>query len=190
MDLTGLYADLNASQAVSAVVDLDQSRHTSTGRYGRRLASPCRVTLAAELGGGLDGAWWPHTTSMARELPDVIDVLQEPLGQITEISVNWSPFEGVPELDSLNRRGVAATPGRESRRLRVMVVTGTRAQAHLLIVPFRTSRALAVMLLRQAADLPVSYAHQITSAFRTADAIVHAARDQSAPDVAATDSST
>jgi hypothetical protein len=148
---------------------------------GRRLSSPVRFTLASELGNGLDGAWWPHTASIARELPDLIDALREPLGQVLDIGLNWSPLEGVPDLDLLNRRGVAATPGRETRRFRVMTLTGSQARANLLVVPCRTSTALAVMLLRLAADLPVMYAHQHTSAFETAGVIVTAARAQDAP---------
>jgi len=146
--------------------------------YERRLSSPVRFSLAAELGHGLDGAWWPHKSSIARELPGLIDALRERLGQAIDIGVNWSPLQGVPDLDLLNRRGVAATPGRHSRHLRVMTITGSRARAHLLVVPSRTSAALAVMLLRQAADLPVLYGHQHTSAFDTACAIVQAARAQ------------
>jgi uncharacterized protein DUF5994 len=156
---------------------------------GRRLSSPVRFTLASELGNGLDGAWWPHTASIARELPDLIDALREPLGQVLDIGLNWSPLEGVPDLDLLNRRGVAATPGRETRRFRVMTLTGSQARANLLVVPCRTSTALAVMLLRLAADLPVMYAHQHTSAFETAGIIVTAARAQDAPIAAPADSS-
>ena len=73
---------------------------------GRRLSSPVRFTLATELGDGLDGAWWPHTASIARELPDLIEALREPLGQVVDIGLNWSPLEGVPDLDLLNRRGL------------------------------------------------------------------------------------
>jgi hypothetical protein len=152
--------------------------------YGRRLSSPVRFTLASNLGSGLDGAWWPHTVSIARELSDLTDALREPLGQVVDIGVNWSPLQGVPDLDLLNRRGVSATPGRDSRHLRVMTFTGTRARAHLLVVPCRTSIALAVMLLRQAADLPVLYAHQHTTAFHTAGVIVQAARAQNSPTAA------
>ena len=148
---------------------------------GRRLSSPVRFTLATELGDGLDGAWWPHTASIARELPELIEALREPLGQVVDIGLNWSPLEGVPDLDLLNRRGVAATPGRETRRFRVMTIKGSDARANLLVIPCRTSTALAIMLLRQAADLPVRYAHQHTSAFETAGAIVAAARGQDAP---------
>lgn len=180
MDLTGLYADLPASQAVSASVDVpDKVRPLSNTRKGRRSASPCRVTLADKLGSGLDGAWWPRSTAIAGELPNLIDVLEEPLGSIVDIGVNWSQFEGVPNLDLLNRRGMA-TPGQESRRLRIMLITGAHAKASLLLVPFRTSTALAVMLLRRAAGLPVQYAHRATAAFDVAEAIVRAARDQDA----------
>lgn len=156
----------------------------------RRLRSPVRFTLTSTPGTGLDGAWWPYTISIARELSDLTDALQDPLGKVIDIGVNWSPLQGVADLDLVNRRGVAAMPGQDNRRLRVMTVTGRRATAQLLVVPCGTSIALAVMLLRQAADLPVMYAHQCTPAFDTAGAIVRAARSQhSSPSTAATSSS-
>lgn len=145
---------------------------------GRSLRSPVRFTLAATLGSGLDGAWWPHTPSIARELSDLTGALGEPLGEIIDIGVNWSPLQGVSNLDLINHRGVAATPGEGSRHFRVITVTGSRARADLLVVPSGTSIALATMLLRQAADLPVVYAHQRTTAFASAGAIVKAARAQ------------
>jgi hypothetical protein len=129
----------------------------------------------------LDGAWWPHSVSIARELSDLTDAVREPLGKVVDIAVNWSPLQGVLDLDLLNRRGVPAMPGGDSRHLRVMTITGSRAKAELLVVPCGTSMALAVMVLRQAADLPVMYAHQHTTAFHTAGVIVQAARAQHSP---------
>ena len=155
----------------------------------RRLRSPVRFTLTSTLGSGLDGAWWPHSVSLARELSDLTDALRIPLGKVIDMGVNWSPLQGVPDLDLLNRRGVASTPGREGRHLRVMTITGRRAKAHLLVVPCRTSIALAVMLLRRAADLPVLYAHQHTTAFETAGVIVTAARAQHSPSATLAESS-
>ena len=61
-----------------------------------------------------------------------------------------------------------------------MTLTGTRAQANLLVVPWRTSTALAVMVLRQAAALPILPMHLGTPACRTADDIVRAARAECA----------
>ena len=157
--------------------------------HGRDFRSPVRFSLTSTLGSGLDGAWWPHSVSIARELSDLTDALRKPLGKINDIGVNWSPLQGVPDLDLLNRRGVASTPGREGRHLRVMTVTGSRAEAHLLVVPCRTSIALAVMLLRQAADLPVLLEHQHTTAFHTAGVIVRTLRTQNSPSTATADSS-
>jgi uncharacterized protein DUF5994 len=147
---------------------------------GRNLRKPVRFTLTPQPGSGLDGAWWPHTVSIARELSDLTDAVREPLGEVIDIGVNWSPLQGVPNLDLLNSRVGPGMPGADSRHLRIMTITGSRARADLLVVPCGTSIALAVMLLRQAADLPVMHAHQHTTAFHTAGSIVRAARAQHA----------
>lgn len=146
---------------------------------GRRLASPVRLSLAAELGTDLDGAWWPHTASIARELPELIAALSERLGQIIDISVNWSPRQGSPDLDALSRVGMA-DPGRVISRQRLMMITGSQASVNLLVVPSRTANVLAISVLRQAAGLPTMLAERDTQAFRTADDIVRAARAESA----------
>jgi hypothetical protein len=146
---------------------------------GRRLASPVRLALAFELGGDLDGAWWPHTASVARELPELIDALFKRLGHIIDISVNWSSLEGSPDLDSLNRASPTDS-GRVISHQRLMMITGSQAPATLLVVPSWTSSALALMVMRQAATLPVMPAQRDTRTFWTADDIVRAARTESA----------
>ena len=142
----------------------------------RNSRNPIRFTLTTALGSGLDGAWWPYTASIARELGDLTEAACDALGKIADITVNWSPLQGVADLDSLRRPGVPAVHAGESRRLRLMTITGSRAEARVLVVPSGTSMPLAIMLLRQAADLPVFYAHQHTAAFHTAGEIVRAAR--------------
>src|SRR5206468_12321727 len=83
--------------------------------------SPTRLTLASALGGDdLHGAWWPHSGSVAPALPELIDALREPLGQVIDIAVNWSALDGVLDLDSLTRRGIDVVPGRQRRQHRVM----------------------------------------------------------------------
>lgn len=146
---------------------------------GRRLASPVRLALAIELGRDLDGAWWPHTASVARELPELIDALSRRLGQIIDISVNWSSLEGSPVPDPLTGASTAH-PGRVVSHQRLMMITGSQASANLLVVPCWTSSALAVMVLRHAATLSVTPAERDTQAFRTADDIVRGARAESA----------
>jgi hypothetical protein len=145
----------------------------------RRLASPVRLTLAIELGNGLDGGWWPHTASVARELPDLIGALSSRLGEILDISINWSSLEGHPDLDAVKRASVA-NPVLVTSHQRLMMITGSQYSANLLVVPCRTSSALAVMVLRQAATLDIVHAERDTEAFRTAHDIVRAARAESA----------
>lgn len=145
----------------------------------RRLASPVRVAVAIDLGAVLDGAWWPRTASISRELPELVDALSARLGKIIEISVNWSSLDGSPDLDALNplRSG---EPARPAGRQRLMMITGSRASANLLVVPCRTSVALAKMILRTAARLPIMPIERETQEFRTSDDVVRAARAQSA----------
>jgi Family of unknown function (DUF5994) len=153
----------------------------------RRANQQIRLTLATELGDPIDGGWWPTTSSIARELPGLINVLEKPLGHVVDISVNWSSLSGLANLDSLNWRGNSVVSIGCTRRQRVMTLTGSRATARLLVVPWRTSTALAVMLLRQAARLPIQAIHRDTDAFRVADGIVRAAcaEDPSAATAAA-----
>jgi hypothetical protein len=156
----------------------------------RRLASPTRLTLASVLADDdLNGAWWPRSPSIARELPELIDALRDSLGRVVDVRVNWSAFEGALDLDSLSRRGIDAVPGWKERHQRVMTITGDHAQANILVVPARTTTALAVMVLRRAADLPILHRHVDTAAYRAADAIVSAARDECALRTGLTNSS-
>jgi Family of unknown function (DUF5994) len=146
---------------------------------GRRLASPVRLTLAIELGEGLDGAWWPHTASLARELPELMGALSARLGEIVDISINWSSLEGFAELDAVKRASMANAV-RVTGHQRLMMIAGSKYSANLLVVPCRTPSALAVMVLRQAATFDIVRAECDTEAFRTADDIVRAARAESA----------
>ena len=97
----------------------------------RQLSGRTRLTLVSELGGALDGAWWPYTSSVAKELPELIEALERPLGQIVDIGVNWSPAtrhdrhrqsslrapsgHTVPDQHSARRH--AAATGRRAGRL-------------------------------------------------------------------------
>ena len=47
-------------------------------RGQRRSARPARIALATLLGGDIDGAGWPHTVSVAGELPELVEALHRP----------------------------------------------------------------------------------------------------------------
>ncbi|MEO9017177.1 MAG: DUF5994 family protein [Mycobacterium sp.] len=145
----------------------------------RRSARPIRIALAARPGTDIDGAWWPQTASMVGELPGLIEALKQSLGEITNISINWSITDGSPDLDSMTTASMSR-PGWRDRSQRLMIVTGRLARAKLLVVPHLTTAGLGLMLLRRAAQIPIPLAQQEDPAFGTAEFIVRAARTQSA----------
>ncbi|OBF92110.1 hypothetical protein A5791_14525 [Mycobacterium sp. 852002-51163_SCH5372311] len=142
------------------------------------MASPVRVSLASELGGELDGAWWPHTVALGAELPELADSLFPRLGRLLDISINWSSLASSPDLDSLCRP-LLARPCRPISQ-RVMTISGTKTRATLIVIPSRTSVVLAVMILRCAAGLHIASREQIGEPFLTADQIVRSAAAEGA----------
>ncbi|MDM4141931.1 MULTISPECIES: DUF5994 family protein [Mycobacterium] len=128
--------------------------------------SSLRLTLATRLGNKVDGAWWPRTGVISRELPELVSVLNVRLGQVVDINVNWSALQGQPQLNWGWWLGIDP---------QIMTVSGRDARARLLIVPHRTGTALAVMVLRRAAGLPVYAVDHDSRAFKSAEGIVRAA---------------
>lgn len=145
----------------------------------RRSARPVRIALATLLGGDIDGAWWPHSASMSAELPELIGALQRPLGEIFDIAINWSATDCAPDLNSM-RHPEKSMPGRRARPHRLMVVAGRRDCAKLLVVPYMTSAALGLMVMRRAAAIPILDEQHETQLYKTADCVVRAAQTESA----------
>ena len=148
-------------------------------RASRRLARPVRVALATLLGSDIDGAWWPRTASVAGELPELIEALHRPLGEIVDISINWSSTERAPDLESMSYCA-KSMPGWRDGRQHIMVIAGRRARAKLLVVPHMTTPALGWMVLRRAAAVPIPAAEQDSHVFHTADFVMRTAQTESA----------
>lgn len=135
----------------------------------RRLASPVRLTLAPQLGGTVDGAWWPRVTCVAQELADLLDAVGQPLGAITDVTLNGASTGGARFVSPTGKSGP------HNADLHVVALVGGHASANLLIVPYLTTISLAVMVLRRAANMAISDAQQATATFRLADCIVRTA---------------
>ncbi|MCW2663554.1 MAG: hypothetical protein JWP83_4706 [Mycobacterium sp.] len=135
----------------------------------RRRYDPIRLCVATDLGHDIDGAWWPRADRLTNELPGLVAALTPLLGTIMSINVNWPPLQRPPDFN---------WPGWEHKRQHVMTFNGADACANLLIIPYATYSALAVMVLRRAANLPVDPADQAKRAFVTAGSIVLAAQRQ------------
>jgi len=136
-----------------------------------RSANPVRLSLASELGGEIDGAWWPRVDRMTRELPGLIQALTPSLGEITSINVNWPHLQRPPDFN---------WPGWETKPQHVITVNGDKARVRLLIVAYTTHSGLALMVLRRAAGLAIVPADRDKPAFVTAGSIVQAALTQRA----------
>lgn len=138
-----------------------------------------RVTLTDQLGGEIDGAWWPHTASVATELPELVGALNRPLGEIIDIQINWSATEGQLDLETIATGARLMRSGEDHRRPRLMVVVGKVASAKLLVVPSMTSQALGLMVLRTAAGLPTSGGTGDSRLFETARVVMRLAEAES-----------
>jgi Family of unknown function (DUF5994) len=136
-----------------------------------RQANAMRLSVACELGCDIDGAWWPRTERIHYELPQLVATLKPMLGDIGSISVSWPPLQRPPDLN---------WPGSEHKRQHVMTIHGADARANLLVIPYATNSALALMVLRRAANLPIGSAARDKPTFATAGSILRAAQQQSA----------
>jgi hypothetical protein len=146
--------------------------------WARRTARPVRLALSAQLGGDIDGAWWPHTSSVATELPELVGSLHEPLGEIIDICINWSMTEGPLDLESISA-STRSVPAKQ-RRPRIMVVEGRDGCAKLLVVPHITSPALGSLVMRCAAAMPVLDVERGGRLIETAELVLRTAQVESA----------
>ena len=144
----------------------------------RRTASPVRVSLNAERGGDIDGAWWPRSGSMAPELPDLIQALHPALGEIVEISINWTTSSPTPILSTMSPEIAAKIVGTALPQ-RLMFLAGRCAITKLLVIPSMTSSTLAIMVLRQVGERYIPDAVHETKEFQAAQRVICAARAES-----------
>jgi hypothetical protein len=145
----------------------------------RRLARPVRLSLAPKLGAVIDGAWWPHTASVASELPELIGILHRQLGVVVDIKINWSATEGPLDLNTITTSG-KALGGTLNRRPRLMVISGHDCRATLLVLPHLTSQGLGTIVMRKAVDAPIELSPRDAKLHETAECVMRAAQVESA----------
>lgn len=154
-----------AHRHTSAFCDDLMAYLTQKPRPGR----PVRLCVAYDLGRRIDGAWWPYSSALADELGSLVAALDDQLGKVVEVGLNWSPLNNPP---SLNWRDWRAKPQH------IITVVGCDGTANLLIVPSATNGPLAGMVLRRAAGLPVEPRRGDVAMLETAEEILTAARRQ------------
>jgi hypothetical protein len=116
---------------------------------------------------------------MARELPDLIDALRPALGEITGIDLNWTAQSSTPVLSTMSP-DVAGRIARHNAQHRLMVLASPTAVVNLLVVPSMTAPALAMMVMRCAADRRIADSEKVSKEYQTADRVLRAAQAESA----------
>ncbi|WP_418063026.1 DUF5994 family protein [Pimelobacter simplex] len=105
----------------------------------------------------LDGAWWPQTRDLERELVDLADDLPAEVGDVTGMRISrlgWNPRLGTRTLREVRtQRGlvrVESLPDGDAHLI-VLVLSDGR-QLRLLVVPAGTKRGVARGLMNRATD--------------------------------------
>lgn len=137
-------------------------------------APPARLVLKADAGsrGLLDGAWWPRSHDLLRELPALTDALDPLWGRITHVAVNPEHWPVIPHKVPVSGHVVKVgwfTPEIDPHKL-LLLSYGT-GRWDLLVIPPETDPEAAARLMTAASECdgpPLT-----ASALITADRTLH-----------------
>ncbi|MGW2413774.1 DUF5994 family protein [Streptomyces tubercidicus] len=120
----------------------------------REPSSPARLsfTPAGSHPGLLDGAWWPRSRDLSRELPALTDVLDARWGRITRVTVNPTHWPVVPRKVPVNGHTVhVGWFAEEQDPNKLILHSYTAGRWDLLVIPPETDVAAATRLMSAAA---------------------------------------
>jgi hypothetical protein len=125
-----------------------------TTTHERAPSPPARLSLApvSPVPGLLDGAWWPRSRDLLRELPALTDVLDTRWGRITRVSVNPTHWPVIPRKVPVTGHTVHVgwfTDEQDPHKL--ILLSYTAGRWDLLVIPPETSAAAAARLMAAAA---------------------------------------
>ncbi|MGP3983997.1 DUF5994 family protein [Streptomyces sp. KR80] len=128
--------------------------HTPTAD-GRVSSPPVRLSLTpVDVGPGLlDGAWWPYSRDLARELPALVDVLDRRWGRITRIAVNPAFWPVIPRKVPVAGHVVHVgwfAPEQDPHKL--LLLSYTTGRWDLLVIPPESGEAAAARLMAAAIE--------------------------------------
>ncbi|MER7346334.1 DUF5994 family protein [Streptomyces aurantiacus] len=103
--------------------------------------------------GLLDGAWWPRSRDLTRELPGLTDLLDPLCGRVTRVTVNPTHWPVVPRKVPVNGHVVkVGWYGKEQDPHQLLVLSYRVGRWDLLIIPPETDAAAAGRLMATACD--------------------------------------
>jgi len=123
---------------------------------GRRNKGPentprLRLKPKAPTTGYVDGAWWPHTDDLAKELPDLLAVLSVRLGTVERVLYNLTEWPKSPARLLTGGRRVRLDGYRRQPPNTIEVIGLGRDRVLLLVVPPHTDPDLAHETMMSAA---------------------------------------
>lgn len=133
---------------------------------------PARLSLTPGTAPGLlDGAWWPRSRDLSRELPALAERLDHSWGRVTRVTVNPSFWPVIPRKVPVTGHTVhVGWFAKEQDPHKLLLFSCTADRLDLLIIPPETDPAAAARLL-SAATVPGSLltASRLMEDERTAD---------------------
>ncbi|MFF1447792.1 DUF5994 family protein [Streptomyces sp. NPDC058274] len=153
-------------------------------RQSQPETSTARITLKpkGDTRGLLDGAWWPRSRDLTRELPALMDVLDPLWGRVTRVAVNPTYWPAVPHQIPVH--GHVVKVGWFTAELdphKILLLSYSVGRWDLLVIPPETSPASAERLMAAASGdegLPLTAsalmaaAHEDEDDAASADAVV------------------
>ncbi|KUN89859.1 hypothetical protein AQJ66_01975 [Streptomyces bungoensis] len=136
-------------RTMSATLHQPLPHHEPAAAPAARLA----LKTAGTSRGLLDGAWWPRSRDLSRELPALTDVLDPLWGRITRIAVNPKYWPVIPRKIPVGGHVVKVgwfTPEIDPHKL-LLLSYGT-GRWDLLVIPPETGAEAAARLMAAASD--------------------------------------
>ncbi|MFF7965491.1 DUF5994 family protein [Streptomyces sp. NPDC007903] len=117
------------------------------------LSVPARLSLAptGSAPGLLDGAWWPRSRDLLREIPTLTDALDACWGRITHVTVNPTHWPVIPRKVPVTGHTVrVGWFAAEQDPNKVILLSYTVGRLDLLVIPPETDPAAAARLMAAA----------------------------------------
>ncbi|RAG85548.1 hypothetical protein DN069_11475 [Streptacidiphilus pinicola] len=123
----------------------------------RTESPPLRLALRHAAGSGpsvgaLDGAWWPRSDDLLRELPSLVAVLDREWGRITRVDVNPTTWQPLPREVPAQAHLVKVGRFAEQDPHKLLLVSYRTGRWDLLVIPPHTGQASAGRLMAAASD--------------------------------------
>ena len=114
------------------------TQQASRPAAGRHTTPRLRLKPKAARTGYVDGAWWPWSDNLAKELPDLLAVLSVRLGPIQRVMYNLGEWAIAPRKAVVGERVVRLDGYRRQPINTLEVLGANRERIVLMVVPPNT----------------------------------------------------